>query len=199
MTPQTYIIIGRSGAGKGTQADLLQEYIKQQDSNAGILYVESGEEFREFLKRDTHASKLAQNINIEGKLQPAFLAIWVWAKSLIENLDDKKLLIIDGTPRKINEAHVLDEAFSFYGRKDTNVIFINVSDKWASDRLKERKRSDDTDEGIEKRLNWFDEETMPAVEFYRNNSQYNFFEINGEQTVEEVHNEIVKNLESKNG
>ncbi len=199
MTPQTYIIIGRSGAGKGTQADLLQEYIKQQDSNAGILYVESGDEFREFLKRDTHASKLAQNINIEGKLQPAFLAIWVWAKSLIENLDDKKLLIIDGTPRKINEAHVLDEAFSFYGRKDTNVIFINVSDKWASDRLKERKRSDDTDEGIEKRLNWFDEETMPAVEFYRNNSQYNFFEINGEQTVEEVHNEIVKNLESKNG
>lgn len=199
MTPQTYIIIGRSGAGKGTQSDLLQEYIKEQDSNADILYVESGDEFREFLKRDTYASTLAQNINIEGKLQPAFLAIWVWAKSLIENLDDKKFLIIDGTPRKINEAHVLDEAFSFYGRKNTNVIFINVSDKWAGDRLKERKRSDDTAEGIEKRLNWFDEETMPAVEFYKNNSQYNFLEINGEQTVEEVHNEIVKNLENKNG
>ena len=148
MPLKTYIIIGRSGSGKGTQADLLQKYIKRQSPEADILYVESGDEFREFLKRDTYASRLAKEVNTKGKLQPAFLAIWVWANYFIKNLNDKKHLILDGTPRKLNEAHVLDEAFSFYRRENINVIFVNVSEAWATDRLKGRGRQDDTDGGI---------------------------------------------------
>lgn len=194
MTPKTFIIIGRSGSGKGTQADLLQEYIKKQDSDTEILYVESGDEFREFLKRDTFASKLANEVNTKGKLQPAFLAIWVWANFLVENLDDKEHLILDGTPRKLNEAYVLDEALSFYGRKNINVVFINVSKEWAIDRLQDRHRSDDTVEGIKKRLDWFDTEAMLAVNFYKNSEDYNFFDIDGEQSIEEVHSEIISKL-----
>ena len=142
MTLQTFIIIGRSGSGKGTQADLLQEYIKKQDSETEILYVESGDEFREFLKSDSYSSKLAKEVNTKGELQPAFLAIWVWADYLTKNLNDKKHLILDGTPRKLNEAHVLDGAFSFYKRSNVNVIYINVSEDWATNRLKDRQRSD---------------------------------------------------------
>lgn len=196
MTPQTFIIMGRSGSGKGTQADLLQEYIKKQSPDSEILYVESGDEFREFLKSDTYASRLAKEVNTKGKLQPAFLAIWVWADYLIKNLNNKKHLILDGTPRKLNESHVLDEAFDFYGRSNVDVVFINVSEAWATDRLKSRKRQDDTDEGIKKRLDWFDTDTMKTIDFYKNNSKYNFFEINGEQTIEEVHEEIISKLKT---
>lgn len=194
MALQTFIIIGRSGSGKGTQADLLQEYIKKHDLETEILYVESGDEFREFLKSDNYASRLAKEVNTEGSLQPAFLAIWIWSSYLVKNLNDKKHLILDGTPRKLNEAHVLDEAFSFYKRSNVNVIYINVSENWAIDRLKSRQRLDDTDKGIQKRLDWFDNETIEAIDFYKNNSKYNFFDINGEQSIEEVHNEIVQNL-----
>ena len=52
MTPKTYIMIGRSGSGKGTQTKLLKEYIKKQDPETEILHVESGDEFRDFLRRE---------------------------------------------------------------------------------------------------------------------------------------------------
>jgi adenylate kinase family enzyme len=193
-------MIGRSGSGKGTQTKLLKQYIKKQDPKTEILHIESGDEFRDFLRRDAYTSKLAKGVNTEGKLQPAFLAVWVWADSLIKYLDDKKHLILDGTPRKLSEALVLNEALSFYGREGINVIYVNVSTDWVTERLMNRKsdRTDDTREGIKKRQSWFETETMPAVEFYKNNSQYNFLEINGEQTIEEVHNEIMENLERKN-
>jgi adenylate kinase family enzyme len=196
MTLQTFIIIGRSGSGKGTQADLLQEYIKKRDPKTEILYAESGDEFREFLKSDNYASRLAKEINTKGLLQPAFLAIWIWSSYLIKNLNNEKHLILDGTPRKLNEAYVLDEAFSFYKRSNVNVIYINVSVGWATDRLKSRHRLDDTDKGIKKRLDWFDTETMEAVDFYKNNPNYNFFDINGEQSVEGVYQEIVSKLKA---
>jgi adenylate kinase len=196
MTLQTFIIIGRSGSGKGTQARLLQEYIKKQDSKTEILYTESGDEFRKFLKSDNYASRLAKEINTKGLLQPAFLAIWIWSSYLIKNLNNKKHLILDGTPRKLNEADVLDEAFSFYKRSNVNVIYINVSVGWATERLQDRHRADDTNEGIKKRLDWFDTDTTEAIDFYKNNPSYNFFDINGEQSVKEVHDEIVSKLKA---
>ena len=51
MELQTFIFIGRSGCGKGTQVTLLQEHIKKQDHKRHILfYIETGERFRQFIK-----------------------------------------------------------------------------------------------------------------------------------------------------
>ena len=50
MKLQTFIFIGRSGCGKGTQVALLQKYIKTQDYKRPILYIETGERFRQFIK-----------------------------------------------------------------------------------------------------------------------------------------------------
>jgi len=196
MSLKTFIIIGRSGSGKGTQASLLQEYIKKQSPESDILYVESGDKFREFLKGDTYSSALSKEAYMTDKLQPSFLSIWVWTDFLIKSLSQNQHLIFDGSPRKLNEALVLNEALGFYGRKNVSVIFINVSRDWATERLKDRKRLDDGDDSIKKRLDWFDKDVMPAIDFYKNNSQYNFLEINGEQSIEEVHNEIVSKLKT---
>jgi adenylate kinase family enzyme len=45
---------------------------------------------------------------------------------------------------------------------------------------------------IETRLEWYKTDVVPVVEYYRTNSYYNFVEINGEQSVEAVHAEILK-------
>jgi hypothetical protein len=50
MKLQTFIFIGRSGCGKGTQVALLQEYIKTRDHKRPILYIETGERFRNLLR-----------------------------------------------------------------------------------------------------------------------------------------------------
>ena len=82
MELQTFIFIGRSGCGKGTQVGLLQEYIKKQDHNRQILYIETGERFRQFIKEHSLSSRLAAEIYKTGNRQPDFIAVWMWSPFL---------------------------------------------------------------------------------------------------------------------
>ena len=191
MKSATCIFIGRSGCGKGTQAELLIKYFKEKSDNP-VFYLESGQKFREFISSSSYTASLSNEIMKDGKLQPAFLAIHLWAHLMIEQMDEKKHLVIDGTPRKLEEAKILDEAFKFYKRNTPTIIYVNVSRKWSIERLEARGRADDKSlEEINKRLDWFDNDVMPAVEYYRNNPDYKFCDINGEQTVEEVFKDIL--------
>ena len=74
MSPQTFIFIGRSGCGKGTQADLLQKYIKTQDPGREIFYLETGSRFRDFIKGDSLSSKLSLDISHRSAPQPHFFS-----------------------------------------------------------------------------------------------------------------------------
>ena len=103
-------------------------------------------------------------------------------------------LMFDGTPRRILEAHLLDSAFKFFKREKPHLIFLNVSREWARERLLARKRMDDDKKDIEARLAWYDTDVVPAIEFYRNSHDYNFHDINGEQTIEKVYADIIESL-----
>jgi len=193
--PETFIFIGPSGCGKGTQAELLIKYLKENDINRSVFYLESGEKIRNFLKGKKYSNKLAMEFYEKGKLQPEFLTVWVWAGILIENLTGMEHLVIDGTPRKLREARVLDTAIKFYNRNGTHIIFLNVSHAWSKNRLTERGRADDKTKGdIEKRLDWYEREVVPTIEYFKTDKNYKFHEINGEQSVEQVHSEIIKKI-----
>jgi adenylate kinase family enzyme len=80
----------------------------------------------------------------------------------------------------------------FYKREKPTVIYINVSRKWSEERLLSRGRSDDRSlSGITKRLNWFEEDTLPAIEYFRTNLLYRFIEVDGEQSIEKVYADII--------
>ena len=194
MEKQTFIFIGKSGSGKGTQAAFIRKFLEGK-SDRQVFYMESGNKFREFISQSSHTASLSREIMKEGRLQPTFLAIHIWSHLMIEQMDAEKHFIIDGTPRKLEEAHILDGAIKFYGRGKAHVIYVNVSDTWAKERLFGRGRADDKEASeVEKRLAWFQEEVMPTVEYYRANSDYDFWEINGEQSIEEVRSEIETKL-----
>lgn len=190
----TFIFIGRSGCGKGTQADLLIEYIKKHDdSGRDIFYLETGKKFRELIKGDSYTSRLSAEIYKEAARQPDFLAVYIWSYVFVDNLNGDEHLFIDGTPRSLLETKILDTAMEFYKREDPVFIYMNVSREWSETRLRERGRLDDLKkEDIKKRLDWFDRDVMPAVEYAKESPVYRFVEINGEQTIEEVHEEIIK-------
>lgn len=190
---QTVIFIGRSGCGKGTQADLFKNRIKRMDvDNNQILYVETGEHFRKFIRGGSYSSKISKNIYDTDERQPDFLACYMWSNMLLEELDENMHLIFDGAPRALDEAEILTSALKFYKREMPVVIHIDVSRKWSEERLLARGRKDDLNLGkIDKRLDWFDKDVMPAVEYFKKNPYYRFFEINGEQTIEQVHAEII--------
>jgi adenylate kinase family enzyme len=87
---------------------------------------------------------------------------------------------------------VLENALQYFKRVRPHVIYVNVSDTWATERMLQRHRGDDVMKSIETRLEWYKTDVVPVVEYYRTNSYYNFVEINGEQSVEAVHAEILK-------
>jgi adenylate kinase len=193
MHPHTYIFIGRSGAGKGTQIQLLIEKLKSSTQHP-VLHVETGKSFREFIETDSHAAALSREISVAGGLQPSFLSIWVWSDLLIKHFTGKEHLLFDGMPRRMSEAKILETALKFYGVENPTVIFLDVSEGWATDRLHGRGRSDDGKEAIERRMKWYDKDVADTVEYMKHNTYYTYHQINGEQTIEEVHSDIVKTL-----
>ena len=85
--------------------------------------------------------------------------------------------------------------FGIDGERKLKIINVDVSEKWATEKLSGRGRADDKKaEDIQKRLDWFNTDVVPAVEYYRNNSEYEYLKINGEQTIEQVHAEIMNKL-----
>jgi adenylate kinase len=194
MQPQIFVFMGRSGCGKGTQADLLMKALKEKDPSTPILYLETGKKFREFITGPSFSSKRSAEVYATGERQPDFLAIHFWADFLIDSFEGHEHIVADGTPRSLPEAHLLAQAFNFYHRIP-NIIYIDVSRDWAVDRLTSRGRMDDLKpEEIAKRLDWFDTDVMPAVDFFRAHPKVNFCEVKGGRTIEEVHQDLMTQL-----
>ena len=191
---KTFIFIGRSGCGKGTQIDLLTKELGKKIPEIKINYISTGNDLREFWKGDTYTHKLSKEIVENGELQPEFLVTYLWGKDLVEKMEGNEHLILDGTPRQVNEAEVLDSAIRFYKRKNPTVIYLDVSRQWSIDRLLGRGRGDDTLDNINDRLDWFEKDVVPAIEYLKNNLTYNFIEVNGEQTIEEVFGEMKEKI-----
>ncbi len=192
MTPQTFIFIGRSGCGKGTQAKLIQDYLKKFDASRDILYIQTGAEFREFIKGNTVTQKLSKEMYDKGMFQPEFLAIHMWTSVLVSKYTAGEHLILDGMPRKYHEAGVLDSVWPFYKMRPPHVIYIDITHDESKKRLLARKRFDDNDKEIEERLSWFESEVVPTLDFFKSNPDYDYVVVNGMQPAEEVHKEIIE-------
>lgn len=194
--PTASIFIGRSGCGKGTQAELYMNKLKET-SNSKILHIETGFFLRELAKKDSYTAKVVKEVIEGGGLIPESIVVGLWAGYLMNNFSGKENLVFDGAPRRLLEAEVLDNGLMFYNITKYRVIYMNVSKEWATERLLARLRKDDTKAGIEKRMEWFDKDIMPSIEFFKNNKNCDFFDINGEQTIEQVHDEIISKVFNK--
>lgn len=195
MNKHTFVVIGRSGSGKGTQVELLKKYVEEKDPEGDIFQLYTGDKVREFIKGDGYSNKIARALNENGELQPGFLAVHLWSEQFIDHLTGNEHLFIDGSPRTYMESLALDSAFKFYKRERPFVINVDVSKEECVERLMARGRADDNREAIEERVGWFDTEVVPAIDFFVSNEQYHYIDVNGEQEVEKVFEEIVAGIE----
>jgi len=193
MTPQTFIFIGRSGCGKGTQVALLQKLLKEKDPGREIVHLETGSKFREFIAGEGYSNKLSAEIYNRGERQPDFLAVRFWADLLVDKAQIDNHILFDGICRSLPEAKIFSTITDYYTRKVT-VVHINVSRQWSTERLTARGRDDDDPTGIEKRLNWFEQDTALAIDYFKSDNRYDFIDVNGEQSIEDVHKELVAKL-----
>ncbi len=197
---QTIIFIGRSGAGKGTQSLLLLDFLQKQ-IGGGSIYVETGKYFRELITHDDLTAQLAKDIYMNGERHPDFLATNLWSNALRTEYTGAEHIVFDGAPRSRLEAEMIEGAFWFYDRYNISryakpiVLFLDVSAKWSQERLKSRGRVDEMrQDQIDSRTHYFETEVVPAIQYLKENSKFRFIHINGEQTIEEVHTAILKEI-----
>lgn len=192
--PLVFLLMGRSGCGKGTQAKLLIKHLR--DNGFGeTLYVYTGEKLRNFAEKgETLAARAARKKMKEGGLLPSFLAVWLWSGALIEGINENNNAVMDGSPRTLLEAMMADDAMEFYGRKRVIPVFLETSEEWSTQRLLGRGRSDDSAESIKKRMAYFEKDVIPVIDYYEKESKHKLIRINGEQSVEEVHKEILEKV-----
>jgi len=134
--PLVIIILGLPGSGKGTQVKLLVKKFK-------LEYFGSGDALRQSKKiGDFTANKLVKVMR-KGELVPSFVISKLWIDKLERFKQREKIngFILDGSPRKMLEAKLFDEALNWYEwQEKVKVIFINISKKESFNRLTKRRQ-----------------------------------------------------------
>lgn len=191
------IFIGRSGSGKGTQADLMEKFLKNRDGEGSVFRVYPGKHFRRLISNypNTETGKFLDAKMVKaGNKSPDFLTAWVWAQEFIFNVKPNQHVIFDGTPRTLIEAKILDELLDFYERKNVKPILIGLSPEEAKKRLLLRGREDDTERQIKNRLLFYEKHVVPVIRYYRYEKNKNkLFIINGNIGEPElIHEKVLK-------
>jgi adenylate kinase len=196
MKPTTVVFLGKSGSGKGTQAALLVKTFERVDPLRKALYVETGQKFRNYIETSTSVmAKKIKEVMMQGKFLPPFIPIWSWTQFLADEfLTGEEHLIFDGVCRQPEEAPILDKALQFLGCKEPVVILLDVHHKIVTDRLLKRGRFDDKHEKIQERLHVFETQAMPAVDYFKQSKNAKFVVVDGDQSIEKVHEDVLKAL-----
>lgn len=189
MQPKTIILVGPQGSGKGTQAALLAQALTKTGDE--LLRAETGNAFRALIQAD-HDTAVRVRASIEqGNIQPLFLAVTLWGSMFIEQYNNSSHMLIDGFPRRVEEAVILDDAFAFYGRDHVDVVLLDMSDELAIERMKGRGRDDDTEASMRERLSWYHRDTEPVLDYFRAHTRYAVHSIDGSRTIEEIQSDIL--------
>lgn len=190
--PISVLFTGPSGAGKGTQVQMLNDALKKREER-GVVYVEMGALLREQVAGGGHTAQLTDDIISNGKLMPAFMPIYLMTKRLVEQFTGKEHIIADAVVRRIPQAEAFDEAMRFYGRGDYQVIAIELSEESIVKRLMARGRNDDNEEKIRRRIAWYKEEVLPALKILEDRGVI-VHHIDGEPDVDTIHKDIIAKL-----
>ena len=182
------IILGPQGSGKGTQAKLIaQKY--------GLTHISTGDLFRQEIASGSDFGKALKEIIDKGDLVPDELLFSTLEKA---PLNEKNGFILDGTPRNQFQAEEFEKIVQKVNIHIDKVILIDVPRAESIKRLLKRAeiehRADDNLEAINKRLDLYDTETKPVVDYYRH--QGKIIDIDGTPDIDTIFKDICNKLDS---
>jgi adenylate kinase len=170
------IFLGPPGAGKGTQAQIISE-------NHQIPHVSTGDILRAAVAQQTPLGIKANDYMNRGELVPDNLILDLIQDRLAYE-DTANGWILDGFPRNVNQAAFLEELLTKLEQNADCVLNLEVPDEVLVSRLLARKRKDDNELTIRRRLEVYHQDTVPVIDFYQQRSTLKT--IDGDRTMEEV-------------
>ncbi len=170
------IFLGPPGAGKGTQAQIISE-------NYQIPHVSTGDILRAAVAQETPLGKQAKDYMNRGELVPDALILNL-IQDRLSYEDTVKGWILDGFPRNVSQAAFLEELLTKLDQNADCVLNLEVPDEVLVSRLLERKRKDDNESTIRRRLEVYHQDTVPVINFYQQRDALKT--IDGNRTMEEV-------------
>ncbi len=181
------VLFGPPGAGKGTQAEKLQE-------KYALLHLSTGEAIREQIAAGTPLGIEAARQMEGGKLASDELVLGIIEKYLDEH-SKAPGVIFDGFPRTLPQAEAFDRMLAKHGAAVTAMIALEVDDQSAIDRIlfraKTSGRADDQNiDTIRERLQVYKRQTAVVAEYYK--AHRKFHPVNGEGTIDETFERICR-------
>lgn len=183
---RTFVFLGISGSGKGTQAEFLRRSLRKS------RILSTGDGFRRISSRPNFLGRYIREIYRRGGLMPYWAAAHVWLGNFFSRLSREEHIIFEGAPRRVEEAPVLDDFMRDVGRELPVAIYVRLPERAARERLLGRGRDDDNRRAITGRFAFFREHVTKVIVYYRRRGR--LITINGEQSVEAVWRDIKKAL-----
>jgi adenylate kinase len=152
------IFLGAPGSGKGTQAQILAESLK-------IPHISTGEILRGAIAQQTELGTQAKSYVERGELVPDALLLGL-IRDRLNQADARENWILDGFPRNVAQAAFLDELLAEIGQPSPWVVNLEVPQEVLIQRLLLRGRKDDSEETIRRRLEVYQEQTAPLIDYY---------------------------------
>ncbi len=188
------ILFGPPGAGKGTQARVIQE-------QRGLPQLSTGDMLRAAIAAGTELGKTCKAIMDRGELVSDDVVVGIIAERY-DQPDCAEGAVFDGFPRTIPQAEALDVMLARRDRNINLVIELKVDDRILADRVDQRikqsggaTRADDTPETLKARLDVYYKNTAPLLEYYKR--QGKLVSVDGMQPIAEVTRRIGAAIDSK--
>ena len=186
------VLFGPPGAGKGTQAKILQE-------KRGLPQLSTGDMLRAAIAAGTPLGVACKTIMDKGDLVPDEIVIGIIAERY-DQPDCRNGAVFDGFPRTVGQAEALDDMLARRDRKVDLVIELKVDDAALLRRVEQRiresggvARADDTPETLKNRLAVYYKNTAPLLVYYSN--QHKLLTIDGMAPIAEVSRQIAQAID----
>jgi adenylate kinase len=180
------VLLGAPGSGKGTQATRLREHLQ-------VPHISTGDLLRGAVAAGTPLGLKAKAVMEAGNLVSDDIVLGMLEERLGKD-DARAGFVLDGYPRNLAQARALDELLSRLKQPVDIAVQLDVDTNLLVERIAGRAalegRADDTPESVRNRLNVYNEQTAPVVEFYRNTGKLAC--VHGVGSMDEVFTRIVE-------
>ncbi|WP_313460818.1 adenylate kinase [Stenotrophomonas sp.] len=156
------VLLGPPGSGKGTQATRLKDKL-------GLAHISTGDMLRAEISAGSELGKQAKAVMDAGNLVSDEILLGM-LESRLSQADVANGFILDGYPRNVAQANALDALLAKIGQPLDAVVQLDVATDLLVQRIAgraaEQGRADDNPESVRNRLNVYNEQTAPVVDFY---------------------------------